>query len=211
VKAEPVKEIPAGPGGGVNGGSYAAISGRCIMIRYLLLALTLVLAGTPALSAQTGPQGKPPTAQPAAADATTMNPERLAAWLRQQGSAPEMRQMPDGARVLASKIRKDDWNFEVQFEFTPDGKALNLICLLEGAQTSSRERLFVLLRRNYDLGGLRHFSIRDGDQRICLEDNNHPTANLSDTALAKVLDDFLRIVRDTYPLWGNPAPQQGGG
>jgi hypothetical protein len=178
------------------------------MFRHLLLALTLVLAGGSAVSAQTGPLGNPQATKPAvAADASTMTPERLATWLRQQEFAADLRQLPDGARIIASKIRKEDWNFEVQFEFTPDGKALNIICLLEGAQTSSRDRLFVLLRRNYDLGGLRHFSIRDGDQRICLEDNNHPTANLSDTALTTMVDDFLRVVRDTHPLWGSPAPQ----
>ncbi len=178
------------------------------MIRYLLIALTLMLAGN-TVSAQTAPLVKPSTPPVAAAEVSTMTPERLASWLRQHTSPVDMRQLPDGARVVASKIRKEDWSFEVLFEFSPDGKRWNLICLLDGAQTSSRDRLFLLLRRNYDLGGLRHFSIRDGDQRICLEDNNHPTADMSDAVLTNLVDDFLRIVRDTHPLWGSAAPQAG--
>ena len=179
------------------------------MIRYLLFALTLILAGNAVANAQTAPVVKPSPQPVVAADNTTLTPERLAGWLHQQGHPVDMGQLPDGARVVASNIKKEDWKFNVQFEFSSDGKTLNLICLLDSAQSSSRDRLFVLLRRNYDLGGLRHFSIRDGDQRICLEDNNHPTANLSDAALANLLDDFLRIVRDTYPIWGNPTPLPG--
>jgi hypothetical protein len=180
------------------------------MLRSLILALSLVLASSFPAAAQTGPVSNTTTAQPIlAANAQSVTPERLVGYLRHKGHAAEVQKLNNGVQIVTARIQKDNWTYEAQFEFSANGKNVNLICQLANAQNYSRAQLFDLLKRNYDFGGLRHFSIRANDQRLCLEDNNYSTANMSDAILETTVNNFLQLVRDTHPLWGNPAGQTG--
>jgi hypothetical protein len=176
------------------------------MLRSLILALSFFVVSALPAAAQTGPSGGSTPAPSGVAPASqAMTPDRLAGWLRQKGHTADVKTLANGVRMVGARIQKDGWGFDVQFEFTTDGKIMNLICVLGGAESYSRTQLYDLLKRNYDFGGPRHFSIRGADQRLCLEDNGFSTSGVNDGNLQNIVDNFLRLVRDTHPLWGTPA------
>ena len=58
-----------------------------------------------------------------------MTPERLTKLLTQDGHQVEVKKFDNGATVIA-RVKKDGWQFQVEFEFNAPGKNLNVICPL---------------------------------------------------------------------------------
>lgn len=189
------------------------------MLQFKTLCVPAVFLSLASLAqAQTGPSGPvaPPSPAPAPANGAVsrLTPDSLVAYLRSQaGFTVEMK----GQNIVAATIRRDGWTYVVEVHFTANGKFFALISPLGQASSQfASAQLLELLKASRRLAPA-HFTYRDADQRLCLEDHDYGT-QISESQFLNILDGYLKTVRDTYSLWdtsrwpvAGPAPTSGPG
>lgn len=143
-----------------------------------------------------------------------MTANRLADLLRLDGHKAEIKTFKNGGQTVVGTILRDNWRFVLEFEFNSKGNNMNVICPL-GNPTArfSADQLLALMKKSYELPTPVHFAYRAGDQRLCLEDPNYATFNMTAAGLRSILDRVMKTAHDTYPLWdtnrwpvNGPAP-----
>jgi hypothetical protein len=184
-------------------------------VRKLALSALLTLAcGTTLALAQTGPVTQPPisggptapgnptgpgTTNPAPNNGLT--PESLAAYLKTQGyEVAGIRTHEGGSnKVVDVIIRKDDWTYKVEFEFA--GNTIWLVAPLGSPGPNFNQmKLVDLLRSNHKIGPT-HFSYRNADNRVCM--NIDMSVRSTTAQVQRNLEDFLKNIRETHPVWSN--------
>jgi len=151
----------------------------------------------------TGGQPVPPKGGPAQPGGM-MTADHAADVLRQNGYQVNVQAASNGAKTVIATIVKDNWRYTVELEFSVDQKNMNVIAPLNGPATKfSSEQLLALLKKSYELNPPLHFSYRQADQRILLEDPLYNTVNMTDASFLQIVNNMLNNVRETYPLWGD--------
>jgi hypothetical protein len=170
------------------------------MVRFHIAVLTALLSVAGVSQAQTGPAGPatnngPTTPQ---TNASQLSPDRLTQYLKGQGHPVEKKTFQNGQVALLASIKKDGWNFQVEIGFTLDQTAWGLACPLAAVPTS-QAHLTEILKLSHKLAPA-HFSARDSDQKLLFEDPDYNT-RISEADFQKILDGFLKKVRDSHPIW----------
>jgi len=175
-------------------------------VTLLLVPAVLVFANfAPSASAQTGPTG--PVANPASKAANPgkqqagRSAEKLAEFLRSEGYEVKILDVANSTnKVVVATVARDGWRFVLEFEHL--GALMNVICPLGDSNTKySAEQLLGLMKANYSLSVPLHFSYRDADKRLLLEDPLHLT-NVPEEYLRNLVTRITKAARETYPLWG---------
>jgi hypothetical protein len=176
----------------------------------LLLAsvATTALLTVPMLAqAQTGPigstsKGSGPGPGPGMPAGPTMTPERLVTLLKSKGYQADLRTFADGGKTVIANIERDMWRYIVEFEFTKDLKLMHLVSPLGNPiQNLSGAQAIALLKKSYDIGPIYHFSYRNNDKHILLENPLWSTSNVSDQFFNQILDGHLDQIRKTIDVW----------
>lgn len=176
-----------------------------ILTRIAAVVLTLVSL-TGAAFAQTGPIG--PGTAPAApvpsipASAAVMTPENVVSILTKLGHQASLVKHNNNAVTVNATITKDNWRFAVEMYFSPNGKNLDF-AIPVGNPTSqfSSAQLMEILKKNFELGPVVHFSFRPSDNRLILEDPLYGTTGLTEQQLIQTLDRLMKFARDTHSTW----------
>ena len=176
------------------------------MKRSLILSaamMTILLIGSVGF-AQTGPVG-PSSATPAApvvqSNGNQLLPDRLADMLRKMGHQVDVRKDANNAVFVTAKIQQDGWQFQVEFEYTIDQRAVYMICQL-GVHSNrlSAQQMMNLLRKSYDFHPT-HFSVHSATGMLLLESPSYSTMNFSEANAQALLARLLKNARDSHSLW----------
>lgn len=175
------------------------------MMRFNSLTLSVLILSAGLVHAQTGPTGPvvptPPSNNNNLPPVQQLTPERLDNYLRSKGHSTKINRHNNGVIIIAAQIQQDGWRFDVEIEFGGDQKNFNLTCKLGSPQGQlAPAQLMALMKKNYDMGALMHFCYREADRQLCLDAPRFPTI-MNEMAFQNALNDLLRLVRETHPLW----------
>jgi hypothetical protein len=192
----------------------------------LKLSVATVVLGfaAPIALAQTGPSTPPingvpgtPVVQPGPGGNNNVIPqnrltaERLANFLRGQGTQVDVKTFANGGATLTAIFNQDGWRYIVEFEFLGGGNRMNIICPLGNSSSQfSAAQLLELMKKTYDMNAIYRFLYRDQDKRLCLEDPQYDTNNLSEAVVRDNVNRLIRVVRETYQLWNTANWPIGG-
>jgi hypothetical protein len=177
------------------------------MSRLHTLVLLTALASAPLVQAQTGPIGAPGTSNPPQPPANSgvsqgLTPDRLASYFRNQGQRVDSNTV-NGSVSLRVEMQKDGWNYQFTVEFAPNQQSFILSMPFGNASSMPATQLQEILKASYRIHPF-HFNIRDnnGSPQLWL-DGPYFNTSIPEDGFQRVLDQFLKAVRDSHGAWDN--------
>jgi hypothetical protein len=146
-----------------------------------------------------------------AQDAKGFTPDRMASFAKGLGYKADIQKFQNGGENVTIVVEKDGNRFIIVAEYNPAKTNINFLCPLGNAVPEiSGAQAMALMKKSYDLCPV-HFTYRDSDKRICLEDCLYNPMGLSESNFQGVLDRLCKVMIDTYPLWdASRWPLNGG-